>query len=169
MSQALKLEQLIQTKSKTPIKVPTPEIDHGTHVYVLDPTPDQSDLAQVQWTNYRKSHGIENVGFSKFLVAWALCDENNVRLIDSGTEEDRVSPGFIESMNQIGGDTGIDNRAFRRIFDKAMQSFGLSKQDLEELEGNSETTQAEGGNGSKPKQSASRAKNGGRNSKASES
>lgn len=166
----LNLADLMVKKSKQPVRVPTPEIAHGSVCYILNPTPDQSDLAQMQWKAFQANQGSEgkSVGFSKFLVMWALCDANNQQLIDVGDDETQIPAAFIEAVEVIGGPEGMDNVAHARLFDKAMQSFGLSKKDVEELEKELKKTPSGGGSGSKRKQSASAAKSGSANSKTSE-
>ena len=165
------LAQILAPKSKKPIEVPTPDItgNFSAVTFILNPTPDQIDLCQMQWDVYRRE-ALENpdgrVGFSKFLVAWALCDSSNKQLLDPGDSEDEVSEDFIAAIDSINDpETGINGATHKRLADKAMQSFGLSKVDLEELEKNSEPTDSGGGNGSKPNASDSAEKSGSANSK----
>lgn len=161
----LDLKRILTPSKKKPVEVPTPEIEHGSSIFILNPTPLELDLAQVQWRAYKATAGITgDVGFSAFIVAWALADADNNRLIDSGEDENQVSAEFLAAMAQLSGPEGIDNRAFKRLFDKAMQSFGFSKADVEELEKNSGATPSDDGSGSKPKPPASA---GSRGSKAS--
>lgn len=159
----LKLEQLTKGKDskKAPVAIPADEVHLGSFVYVFMPTSDDRDLLELQWTSYQQSHGLEigsNVGFRKFLVAYALCDKDGNRMLDPGTEENRVTVEFIESMEAISENTPLQLVA--RIFAKTSSLWGFSKADLEALEGNSVATTEKGGNGSKPPTKAKRGANG---------
>ena len=117
----------------------------------------------MQWDAYSKSHGLDgNVGLRKFIIAWMLADENNVRLCDSGDDEQRVKPDFIVAMNELGK---LPVPVATRIFAKAQHNLGMNPEEVERLEKNSETTPSGDGNGSKPKQSDSAAKSGSDSSK----
>lgn len=155
---SLNLNDLLKPRTRKPISVPVPEIEAGSVVYVLNPTPDQSDLAQMQWQSFRKEGSA--VGFTKFLVTWALADQDNEPLVDAGDSEEEVSDSFVSTMNDLAGKDGLPSTAVKRIFDAAMKSFGLSKTDLAELEKNSSPTTSEDGSGSKPKPSDSAESNG---------
>lgn len=168
MSSALNLADLTKTagNKKQAIKVLTPEIKQGSFVYVYCPGTDDRDLFDMQYSNYRKSHGLEgNVGLRKFVVAWMLADEENQRLVCSGTEENRVKPDFITAMNEL---AELPMPVANRVFDKARTALGLIG-DTEELKKNSKTTPTDAGSGSKPKAKASAAKPGSANSKTPKS
>ena len=142
----LTLEKLLQPCERIPTKVPTPEIEPGSCVYILGCGPDDRDLAEVQFTNYKRSIQSEgNVGIRKFLVTWCLCDPDNNRLVDPGPDETAVSPEFLDAMNALS--ESIPMATFVRVFDAAHKAMGMSQDDIEELEKNSETTTADDGNG----------------------
>ena len=159
---SLSLAKLTKSVDKTPISIPADEIELGAVIYVMYPEPDDRDLLELQWTNYKKAFGIEGtVGWRKFIFTWALCDEDNTRLVPSGTEENRVTPEFIKTMNTI----SIPLRVIARAYDKAAHIFGFSETDIEELVKNSKATSSDDGSGGKPKQSDSVAKSGSKASK----
>lgn len=167
MSKSLTLADLTKTagKKKQATKVMTPEITQGAYVYVYCPGTDDRDLFDMQWMAYRESHGVEgNVGLRKFIIAWMLADEDNNRLVESGTEENRVTPDFIKAMNELGE---LPAPVATRVFEKARHNLGMSPDEAAELEKNSETTPTDDGSGSKPKPKGSGVKNGSGNSKTS--
>lgn len=161
----LTLDHVSKEHKRVPAEVKVPEIEAGMVAYVLAPSPDDRDLCEMQWTHYSRSHDLGNVGFRKFVVAWCLCDADNNRLHDSGPEENRVTPAFIDYMEKV---NKLPLTAITRLFDTAMQKLGMSKSDQEELVKNSETTSSDGGSGSKPKPSDSDEKPGSDSSKTPE-
>lgn len=164
----LKLTDLSENaqKQKVATKVMTPEIKMGSHVFVHCPTSiDFRDMFETQWGNYRKSHGVDDqVGFRKYMIAYMICDSENKCLVDPGDESNRLSVEFIKEMESLGS---INTVAASRIFEVARKNLGMSPEDVEELEKNSETTPSDAGNGSKPNPSDSAAKSGSANSKTS--
>ena len=167
MSNALSLADLTKTagQKKKATKVMTPEITQGSYVHVYCPGTDDRDLFDMQWMSYRTSHGVEgNVGLRKFVIAWMLADVDNKRLVESGSEENRVTPDFIKSMNELGS---LPAPVATRIFEKARHNLGISPDEAAELEKNSETTPTADGSGSKPKPKGSGEKNGSGSSKTS--
>ena len=164
MSKSLSFAALTKKNENGPTPIPANEIKLGAVFYVMYPAADDRDLLELQWTNYQKAFGLEgNVGFRKFLVAWALCDEEGNRMLDPGTEENRVTPEFIKAMNDLGENMPLN--VIARAFDKAAHLFGFSTGDLEQLEKNSGTTSPDDGSGDKPKQSGSAGKGGSGDSK----
>lgn len=121
----------LKTRKRQPKKV---QLDSDTFCYVLNPSPDQADLAQMQFQAYRNWAETNKVGFTKFLVAYALADENNNQLIGPGESEDVLSTSFIEMMDTLA--ESMEYRAIKIVFDAAMSTFGLSDSDVEELEKN---------------------------------
>lgn len=168
MSKSLSLADLTKTagKKKQATKVMTPEITQGSFVHVYNPSgTDDRDLFDMQWGAYKTSHGVEgNVGLRKFIIAWMLADEKNTRLVESGSEQNRVKPEFIEAMNELGS---LPVPVATRIFEKARHNLGMSPDEAKELEKNSETTPTADGSGSKPKPKGSGVKNGSGSSKTS--
>ncbi len=166
----LSIDSLLKSanKQQRPAQVNASEIERNSCIWILTPTADQRDLCEVQWANYSRAFLKEgNVGFRKFLVAWCLCDEKNQQLLDPGPEENRVTPEFIKQMNELG--TSMPLPVMIRAFDVALAQMGMSEKDIEELEGNSETTHTDDGSGSKPKRKAKAAKRGSKSSKTPKS
>jgi len=139
---ALTLADLKSPKKRLPKRV---SLGGGLFAFVLNPTPDQADLAQMQWQTF--SDGVK-VGFTSFLTTWALCDESNNQLVDPGDSEKEVSAAFQDALESIS--VGLEYRQIKKLFDAAMQLFGLSDSDLRELEKNSDPMAIEDGNGCRP-------------------
>ena len=157
-------EMLKKRAGKVPTEVPTPEVEPGCVAFVLNPEPDDRDLAEMQWLAYQRQAGkTGNVGFRKFMVTFCLCDEKNKRLVDSGTNEDAVSPEFVDAMKGLA--KSIPMPAYIRLFNVASQNMGLNTEDIEELVKNSTTTRRAAGSGSKHKQRGKRENNGSLTSK----
>ena len=164
----LNLEALLNLENKkTPARVPVNEIERGAVLYIMAAGPDDRDLCETQWGNYRKAFGLEdsNVGLRKFLVAWCLVNEDNEQLIAPGPEANRVRPEFIEAMNKLA--ETVPMPAMIRLYETASQKMGFSKEDEAELVKNSETTPSDDGSGTKRKQPASVGKRGSKRSKTS--
>jgi len=141
------LEDLKKPKQRKPKKVP---IDKDSFAFVLNPSPDQADLAQMQFQAF-KAETNGKVGFTRFLVAWSLCDETNDRLVDSGDAEDSVSKEFLDALQCV---EQMEYRPCKAIFDAAMHTFGMSDADVKELEKNCEATVTDDGSGCKPSTTA---------------
>ena len=156
----LDLAQLLKHRGgKKAIEVPTPEVAPGAVAFILDPEPNDRDLAELQWVAYQKRTGITGVvGFLQFLVAWCLVDEKNKRLIDSGTDQDVVPSEFIQSMQTISKE--LPMRSIMRLFDAAHKSMGLNTDDIEELVKNSPKARPVAGSGSKRRRSGKAENNG---------
>lgn len=170
MAEFLNLDALLgAAKPRKAARVQASEIKPGAVIYIAALGPDERDLLESQFANYQKAHNREgsNVGFRLFVFAWCLCDADNNRLLDSGPEDQRVTPDFIEKMKALGESVPLP--VINRGFSKAMQKLGMTKGDVEELEGNSETTTSGGGSGSKPGTTAKAGKGSSRRSKARKS
>ena len=131
---AITLDQLLTAREKKPLKVPTPEIEPGGFCYVAGLGADDRDLMEMQWKAFAEASETERVGFRKFVVAWCLCDENNIRTLEPGTNEGYMQPAFIKQMITLG--ETIPLPALARLFDAAFKQMGYSAEDVEELEKN---------------------------------
>ena len=118
------------------------EIEPGLIGYLATLNAVESDMMEIQWVRYKTKHGL--AGFSSYVVAWCLCDENNNRLFDSGDDEETLSESFLAAFNKI---KQWDADLVKRGFAIATTSNGLSEEDIKELEKNSEATAGECGNG----------------------
>lgn len=148
---SLNLTDLLAAPSLKPGKVPTDEIRQGTHAFVAQLTADERDLLESQWGATRKDSPRGVVGFRAFVVGWTLCDDRNVRTLKPGSDPERLSPEFVEQVEAIGRQHAA---ALSRLFDVACRKNGLTKQDIEDLEGNFEAPPSDDGSGDKPSPAA---------------
>lgn len=124
------------------VGVPTPEWKRGSLVYVAELSANERDELEVGWAEFKAAKGEENnVGFRAWCVAFCLCDQERGLLF----EPDEVA----DAAEKIGKRNG---KATSRLFNMASKINGLTKQDIDELEGNSEATPPENadGNGESP-------------------
>lgn len=107
------------------VLVATPEWQANGAVHVAELTGDERDAMEVAWAEHKEALGEEdNVGFRAFAVAYCICSENRVRLF-SGRE--------AEAAQVIGGRNG---KATSRLFNTISRINGLTKADVDALEGN---------------------------------
>jgi hypothetical protein len=120
------------------VGVPTPEWKAGTLAYVAELSGNERDELEVGWADYKASKGEEdNVGFRAWCVAFCLCDEQRGLLFDP----DEV-PAAAEKIGKKNG------KATSRLFNTISRINGLTKADIDVLEGNSEATPPENAAGS---------------------
>lgn len=126
----LSLDTILATDTLQPRKVQVPE--WGGHVYVAALTADQRDEFETEWQRIKDARKQEdNVGFRAFLVASTLCDESNRLLCVNGKRESSADALGAKAAGPI-----------NRIFNAACELNGLTKDDVEELEKNSEAAPA---------------------------
>lgn len=124
------------------VAVPTPEWKAGTLAYVAELSANERDELEVGWSDYKQSKGEEdNVGFRAWCVAFCLCDVERGLLFDP----DEV-PAAAERIGKKNG------KATSRLFNIISRINGLTKADIDVLEGNFGATQPENaaGNGESP-------------------
>jgi hypothetical protein len=132
--------------SENPLKavpVPTPEWKVGSQAFVAELDATERDELEVGWTEYKAAKGGEdNVGFRAWCVAFCLCDHER-RLFCSNNDEVVALADKIAKKNA---------KATARVFNLISRINGLTKADIDLLEGNSEATQPENavGNGESP-------------------
>ena len=123
------------------VGVPTPEWKAGTLAYVAELTANERDELEVGWADYKNSKGEDdNVGFRAWCVAFCLCDHERGLLFDP----DEV-PAAAARLGKKNG------KATSRLFNTISRINGLTKADIDVLEGNSEATppvNADGNGGS---------------------
>lgn len=119
------------------VGVPTPEWKPGSLAYVAELTANERDELEVGWADYKASKGEEdNVGFRAWCVAFCLCDAERGLLFDN----DEV-PAAAQRIGKKNG------KATSRLFNTISRINGLTKADIDVLEGNSEATQPENADG----------------------
>lgn len=112
------------------VGVPVPEWKKDSLVYVSELSADERDALEVGWADYKSSKGEDdNVGFRAWCVAFCLCDESRVPLFN----EDEV-PAMAEKIGKRNG------KATSRLFNTISRINGLTKSDIDVLEGNSVAT-----------------------------
>lgn len=112
------------------VGVPTPEWQRGSMVYVAELSANERDELEVGWAEYKAAKAEENnVGFRAWCVAFCLCDQERGLLFDS----DEV-PAAAARLGKKNG------KATSRLFNTISRINGLTKADIDELEGNSEAT-----------------------------
>ncbi|MFO0939826.1 MAG: hypothetical protein U0930_03585 [Pirellulales bacterium] len=138
----LTIDDLLKS-DETPLRavsVPTPEWKWGSQVFVAEIDATERDELEVGWSEYKANKGSEenNVGFRAWCVAFCLCDQN--RKLYAGNNDEVVTlSDRIAKKNA---------KTTARLFNVISRLNGLTKADIDALEGNSEATQPENADGS---------------------
>lgn len=107
------------------VLVATPEWAANGAVHVAELSADERDAMEIAWAEYKESLGEEdNAGFRAFAVAFCICSETRERLF-AGRE--------AVVAQAIGGRNG---KATCRLFNTISRINGLTKADVDALEGN---------------------------------
>jgi hypothetical protein len=107
------------------VPVPVPEWKPGSQVFVAELSGDERDEFETAWADYKTAREEEdNVGFRAFTVAYCLCDDKRWLLFQGR---------FPEAAQTIGGRNG---KATSRLFNTISRINGLTKADIDQLEGN---------------------------------
>lgn len=137
----LTIDDLLKTE-ETPLRavsVPTPEWKWGSQVFVAELDATERDELEVGWSEYKAAKGSEenNVGFRAWCVAFCLCDDKR-KLYCGNNDEVATLSDKIAKKNA---------KTTARIFNLISKLNGLTKADIDALEGNSEATQPESADG----------------------
>lgn len=126
-----------QLESLRAVAVPTPEWKKDSLAYVAELTANERDELEIGWAEFKATKGEEdNVGFRAWCVAFCLCDVERGLLFDP----DEV-PAMAEKIGKRNG------KATSRLFNTISRINGLTKQDIDVLEGNSAATPPENADG----------------------
>jgi hypothetical protein len=107
------------------VAVAIPEWKAGSQVFVAELSADERDAFETAWVEHKQSRGEEdNIGFRAFTVAWCICTEGRYRTF-AGRE--------AEAAAAIGQRNG---KATSRLFNTISRINGLTKADIDQLEGN---------------------------------
>lgn len=107
------------------VAVAVPEWQAGGQVFVAELSADERDEFETAWVEHKQSRGEEdNIGFRAFTVAWCLCSPERYRTF-VGRE--------AEAAQVIGQRNG---KATSRLFNTISRINGLTKADIDSLEGN---------------------------------
>ena len=121
----LRGDDLLASDTLRAVAVATPEFKAGSRVFVAELSADERDEFETAWQEHKQALGEDdNVGFRAFTAAYCLCDEKRYRTF-AGRE--------AEAAAAIGKRNG---KATGRIFNTACRINGLTKSDIDELEGN---------------------------------
>lgn len=135
-------DDVLDTLALRAVGVPTPEWKPGTLAYVAELNANERDELEVGWAEFKAAKGEEDsVGFRAWCVAFCLCDVERGLLFD--TDEVPAAAARIGKKN---------GKATSRLFNTISRINGLTKADIDVLEGNSVATQPENadGNGESP-------------------
>lgn len=130
----------IDEKPLRAVAVPTPEWKWGSQAFVAELDATERDELEVGWSEYKKSKGDEenNVGFRAWCVAFCLCDAQRKLLAGNNDE-------VVALADKIAKKNG---KTTSRLFNTISMVNGLTKADIDALEGNYEATQPENADGS---------------------
>ncbi len=107
------------------VAVAVPEWKPGGQVFVAELSADERDQFETAWVEHKELRGEDdNVGFRAFTVAYCLCDETRFRMF-GGREADAA-----ETIGKRNG------KATSRLFNTISRINGLTKADIDQLEGN---------------------------------
>lgn len=121
----LAAQDILGTDKLQAFPVVTPEWKPGSQVYVAELSADERDQMETAWVEYKEARGEEdNVGFRAFCVAFCLCDAKRYRLF---ADREETAAAAIGKRNA---------KATSRIFNTVSRLNGLTKADIDVLEGN---------------------------------
>lgn len=100
---------------------------HVKHLTALD-----RDRFELQWMNYRKAQGDSVQGIRAFVTVFCLCDKDGNHLHPSGNG-DKASGEFLKAVAHA---NSLSSEFISPLSDVAFRVNKLTKQDVEELEGN---------------------------------
>lgn len=121
----LKGDDILRGDNLRAVPVAVPEWQPGGRVFVAELSADERDQFETAWVEHKQALGQDdNIGFRAFTVAYCLCDENRFRTF-TGRE--------VEAAEAIGKRNG---KATSRLFNTISRVNGLTKADIDELEGN---------------------------------
>lgn len=107
------------------VPVAVPEWKPGSRVFVAELSADERDEFETAWVEYKQARGEEdNIGFRAFTVAYCLCNQSRYRSFQ-GRE--------AEAAQAIGQRNA---KATSRLFNTISRINGLTKADIDQLEGN---------------------------------
>lgn len=122
------------------VGVPTPEWRADSLAHVAELSAVERDQLETGWVEYKTARGEEdNVGFRAYCVAFCLCDSQRGRLFPTSSDVDRAADKIARR----------NGKATSRLFNTISRINGLTKADIDVLEGNSDATQplADAGSG----------------------
>lgn len=112
----------------------------GKVFYIRHIMADDRDVWEEQWQSYLgDAKGVR--GVRGWIVAFCLCDESGKATYEAGQGED-AKPEFIQAAERIGK---LPASVVQPLFEVAMEVNCLKKQQIEDLEKNSEKTPTEDG------------------------
>lgn len=122
------------------VAVPTPEYKFGSQAFVAELSAEERDQLEVGWAAYQEAQieSEDNVGFRAYCVAFCLCDQKRGLLFRSDEE-------VVAAANKL---RKRNAKATSRLFNTISRINGLTKADIDALEGNSEATRQENAAGS---------------------
>lgn len=133
----LTAEELLASDDLQPKKVPVPEWTTTAAAYIMTLTADQRDAMEEAWQEIREeSDSKSSVGFRAFVVAYCLCDDKGVELFERGQ--------VAKAAKTLGSKR--KSAVVSRLFNVACKQNGLLKEDIDQLEKNSESEPNAAGN-----------------------
>jgi hypothetical protein len=126
----LSAEDILKPSKLKAVRVAVPE--WGGEVYVAQLRADERDQLESDWLEARTGESM--VGFRAFITAGCLCDAERTFLF----------PEPAKVFKQLGRK---DATGVNRVFTKACELNGFTKEDQEELLKNSEAAPSESGSG----------------------